>query len=228
VLVVAAIVLGVRRFREPRALLAGCLAAAAVLWVLGVFLTAGRPLVGLYYYERYYAPALPLAAAAIAYPLDAFFAQVRRRALAIAGGTLAWSVLVVPPVLALPWARASYLGETAVVDEVQVAIGRRLATEPGKVVWSQDAGAPRYFGGKTTIDLNRLNTPDLEHAPAPDLLVSSRWSIAIRGQVQAIAEYAPADLRDRQTVQQLYRCVPGGTFTLFVRDVKLISARCAD
>lgn len=48
------------------------------------------------------------------------------------------------------------------IDDVQVAIGRTLgAAAPGDVTWVIDAGAARYFGRGTIIDLIGLNTPQI-------------------------------------------------------------------
>ncbi len=52
------------------------------------------------------------------------------------------------------------------IDDVQVAIGRHLASaDPAEVVWAIDGGAVRYFGNAFVVDLLGVNTPPM---PGPD------------------------------------------------------------
>jgi hypothetical protein len=53
------------------------------------------------------------------------------------------------------------------IDEVQRALGTWIAahTEPGTWIATVDAGAVRYFGGRPTIDVMGLNTPEFYWTP---------------------------------------------------------------
>jgi hypothetical protein len=63
----------------------------------------------------------------------------------------------------LPAERDRYQRDAESIDAVQVAEGRYLAAAvpADAVVWVMDAGAPRYWGKHRTVDLGRLNTPEL-------------------------------------------------------------------
>lgn len=59
------------------------------------------------------------------------------------------------------------------IDDVQVALGRRLATLPSKVnFWAVDAGAVRYFGAPFVVDTIGLNTPEINGSASAAFLAS--------------------------------------------------------
>jgi len=166
--------------REPdaaAAAAAAALPAAAALVALAYVATVASIVrvttADIFYFQRYFAPALPLlivaatsgAATALTLAsrlLRALRPRVRLRALVVSCATLgAASVLV--ELLPLPAAHDRYEADVATIDAVQVALGHFLerATASSAVVWSMDAGAVRYWGQRFVVDLGKLNTPDL-------------------------------------------------------------------
>jgi hypothetical protein len=59
--------------------------------------------------------------------------------------------------------RARFADDVASINALQVTIGQWVDTNlpPSAVVWTVDAGAVRYWGRRRTVDLIRLNTPEL-------------------------------------------------------------------
>jgi len=114
------------------------------------------------YHQRYVLPVIPLIVAGL--PVLAIEAlsrllsppSVRVGRIAVLG-LLAVSVLVEAP------HRYERLAEdTRNIDDVQVAVGRALASaSPTDAVWAVDAGAVRYFGNAFVVDLMGLNNAPL-------------------------------------------------------------------
>lgn len=116
---------------------------------------------GAFYHQRYVIPALlPIVAALplVAWELVAR-AQFRGRAIVDAVAVLALMLVLAT---ASP-ARYRWLQNDAQnVDDVQVALGRALATAPASFnAWVIDAGAVRFFGNAFVVDMVGLNTPEL-------------------------------------------------------------------
>jgi hypothetical protein len=137
-------------------------AAAATAALSGVAYAAATSLgvrimaPGTFYFQRYLAPSLPLLCVGATLGLS-LVARRRGVVLVIAALTLAATFA------GLGRERARYAADVEDIDAVQVAIGRFLARAlpSDAIVWSMDAGAPRYFGQRRVVDLGLLNTPDL-------------------------------------------------------------------
>jgi hypothetical protein len=118
-----------------------------------------------FYYQRYVCPPLPLVVvsgvAAAAWMARALRGAGALRALAafaiLAGAGVADEVA--------GWRadRARFAADVQSTNDQQVAIGRWIDEHLRKeaVVWTIDAGAVRYWGRRPTVDLVRLNTPEL-------------------------------------------------------------------
>ena len=127
----------------------------------------------LFYYQRYLAPAVPLlivgASAGASIALGLLVRATRRLATHRAVGALRWGAggiaawAVAAEISGLPESARRFEVDVAAIDAVQVAMGRFIAaTVPaGRVVWSMDAGAIRYWSERVVVDLGMLNTPDL-------------------------------------------------------------------
>jgi hypothetical protein len=215
-------------------LVLGALALAVAAWFAALIPTLGLPLPSMFYYQRYYAPVLPLGAVAAAGALSEVACLTERALLRGALRALSLLLVFVPALGSLPEARASYARAVAQIDEVQVAVARRVGEAPrGAVLWTQDAGAPRYFGRELTVDLCRLNTPELLRTPdvppalAPDLVLvpPALWQLA--GDLDIVVDATPQPFVDRTSRQVLFRCVPGGSVTVSFRGVRIASSPCA-
>jgi hypothetical protein len=159
-----------------------------------------------YYWTRWTDPGVLGVAAAcalgIALGLHAFVAapgrlvRVQRAAIA----TLAVVVIAAIPRLVGSIAeRAERLGSDGrVIARMNIEPGRWIAehTPEGAVVGVNDAGALRYFGGRTTIDLMGLNTADVAFARVPRAALEQRidwlaiYPVLLR-QYPAFARFAP-------------------------------------
>jgi hypothetical protein len=129
-----------------------------------------------FYYQRYLLPAIPLL---LTGAVAAALSSIDMPRLAPGPGAVPrprWSrrwIAVAASIAALyffgqnlrGWsgARKQYADHVLTIDSVQVAVGRALNAElaPDATVWVVDAGAARYWGRRRTVDLMRLNTPDL-------------------------------------------------------------------
>lgn len=115
-----------------------------------------------FYHQRYVLPALGLMVAAlpvlVASALERFMPRLARQPAQVAMlGLLVLSVLVVSP-----FRYQALSNDAHNIDDVQVNIGRRLAsTEPDQVVWAIDVGAVRYFGNAFVVDLIGLNSAEI-------------------------------------------------------------------
>jgi hypothetical protein len=116
--------------------------------------------------------------------------------------------------------RARYAVNVADTDATELTLGRFVAALPaGAVVWTQDAGAIRYFGQHPTVDLNELNTPELfrgDPIPAawwPDTIVASLVSFTIEATPDTLDRvyevHAPSDPTNPLGAQSVFRCRPG-------------------
>lgn len=126
---------------------------------------------GSFYHQRYALPALPLLVAPLPMLFDVVARRWRGRAVyGVAHGTL-FAVLMASLLHDAPLRYARLANDTRNIDDVQVAIGRTLATMPAThVVWATDAGAVRFFGRPFVVDLIGLNTPELLGADAQRFL----------------------------------------------------------
>jgi hypothetical protein len=162
ILLLAALLMAVYVIGSPAAPASLQRAAAALL--VGLLFCAGSFLLvppvdpRAFAHQRYVLPVLPLLVAAVPVLLAAALerllpARVCRPVQAAVLVLLVLSLLVV--------ARLRYpvmSAEARKVDEVQVAIGRSLASaDPAHVVWAVDAGAVRYFGNAFVVDLVGLD-----------------------------------------------------------------------
>ena len=154
------------RYREARAPLA-LLAGGSLAFVLAVVSTRSYLPLG-YYWTRWTEPGVLGVAAAcalgIALALHAMSSAERRiRAGAIAALALV-IVASVPRLVGSIIERAARLGSDGrVIARLNVAPGRWIAahTPANSIIGANDAGAIRYFGGRTTIDLVGLNTQEI-------------------------------------------------------------------
>lgn len=115
-----------------------------------------------FYHQRYGLPAVALIVAALpTVCLGALtrFVSERPAALAYAAGAAA---VVLVLLVDAPLRFAKLDNDAHNIDDVQVAIGRELASLPAQAVtWTIDAGAVRYFGAGQMVDLMGLNTPEV-------------------------------------------------------------------
>ena len=224
--------LGLVRRRRFETALALAMVVTAIAWVLGLVLTISAPDPEAFYWQRYYAPALPLLLVGGVIGTTWLGQSLRVRIWLENGVSILMALLAfVPEVLDLPRMRERYGAAVEAIDQVQVKLGLDLAQRAGVVVWSQDAGAPRYFGRKRIVDLNRLNTPELlvtpEAAPSPSLVLLPSAMYALEGGLTEIVSAQPAVFRERVSRQTLFACPPGGHVTVTFRSTKLASASCA-
>ncbi len=203
-LAVRAVIVRAREGRPPRALASGSLPGAVAAlsgagYALVVALVLRIEAPQHFYFQRYFAPSLPtLLIAATLGVLSAIswagravgqIPAVPRRCvlsacLAAPGFWVAGSQIA----RLADW-RARYVSNVRAIDGVQVAIGSYIATELARdaVVWSMDAGAPRYWGQRRTVDLGRLNTPQLFEANE----IRSAWDasaiVVLDGPIRLVA-----------------------------------------
>jgi hypothetical protein len=112
-----------------------------------------------FYHQRYVLPGVMPAIAAIPLLADAALRRFVPK-FATLSSIAVMIVLLAVCGVATP-ARARHLANDAQnIDDVQVAFGKALASEPPtKAVWVVDAGAIRYFGRPFVVDMIGLNTP---------------------------------------------------------------------
>ena len=226
-----------RRARRVRSgpVLAGAMAASCIGWVSALILSTGLPVATMFYWQRYYAPILPVGLAGAILATACLAARIPARpAFRVAVLVVPTLMLVLPEGLALAGERARYASDVDAIDSVQVALGRRIAEAPAdEVVWSQDAGAPRYFGRHQVVDLCRLNTPELLTSPdvpvvlAPTLIVIPPALWHVDGRTVVVAEAQPDPYVDRTSRQVILRCPTGGHVSLSFNGVRVATAACA-
>lgn len=118
-----------------------------------------------YYFVRYAVPAVPallVAGFASLGLVRAFFDEPNKRLGARIMLSLAATALLLD-VAAYRSTLTSFTAQVRNIDEVQVRVGRAIASETSRdaSVWTVDAGAVRYFGDRRTVDLAGLNTRTL-------------------------------------------------------------------
>jgi hypothetical protein len=176
-----AVVARARKRRPPQAWASGSLPGAIAAlsgagYAIVVALVLRIELPQHFYFQRYFAPSLPpLLIAATLGILSALLwvggavgrlpAVPARWIVPVCVATLGVWVAWRQSARLADW-RARYVSDVGAIDAVQVAIGHYVASElaPDAVVWSMDAGAPKYWGQRRTVDLGRLNTPQLFEA----------------------------------------------------------------
>ena len=123
-----------------------------------------------FYHQRYVLPGVMLAIAAMPILVDGVLTRFAPRAPRVVAPLLA-AALAVAALASLP-ARARHLANDAKnIDDVQVAFGRQLPSQPVTgSVWAVDAGAIRFFGAPFVVDTIGLNTPQLLGAGAQPYL----------------------------------------------------------
>jgi hypothetical protein len=186
------------------------------------------------YHQRYVLPVLPLVVGSV--PILAH--DVARRWLPIPAGTVAYGVLLALVGVSLMIETSTryqrLANDARNIDDVQVATGQALASEPASdVTWAIDAGAIRYFGNTFVVDLMGLNNAQLlgveaqkyldEHRPRYVEIVPT-WSRldaqsarTMRGVVfQPTTSYTVTSLPAMQR-HWLGRCEPGVSGQLWVR-----------
>jgi hypothetical protein len=179
-LITAAAVAAMAFVLGPRQEPIGRLAAAALLAAL-VFCMVSFALVrpvdpGAFYHQRYVMPVLPLIVASTPLLLDSVVASFLSRAPVLAWVRTGAVALFGLAVLIDAPTRYWHLDNDARnIDEVQVAVGRALATaRPDQVAWAIDAGAVRYFGSAFVVDLIGLNNAELLGPAAQQFLDTHR------------------------------------------------------
>ena len=212
-----------------RRIVSGSTALLGVVYVTAISVMIPMTASGVFYFERYVLPAVPLlvtGAAAMAASLmdgriiSAAFgswrgvASLAARAAVGAGATL----LIVFQVSDWKRTAARYTSNVGDIDAVQIAMGEfvRKTVPPQKVVWTQDAGAIRYFGQRPTVDLDRLNTPELFHGDVIDVEWAAETIIVSPGALgivapaglleEAFVAHSPSDVGNALGVQIAYRC----------------------
>ena len=212
-LVAGAIVLGAiafaRRVRKggrpsrstERAFATGAFALAGMVYLVGVAAINVVRNPSSFYYQRYFAPPLPLlivAAVCATIALAAFVARAvapSRRTLIVVLPALLFIAAIVDDVLALPAPRVQYADDVRSINALQVTTGMyvRDHVSPNGVVWTVDAGAVRYWGGHRTVDLARLNTREAFHGTK---LPKEWWPEAIVTIPEVFQAFAPDGLLD--------------------------------
>jgi hypothetical protein len=141
--------------------------SGAVAWLSGLAFCAVSfalipPVDGdAFYHQRYVLPALLLLVGSLPVMADALAARIAPRVRSLAVGCVA-AVLAVVCIVSIPSRATRLANDASNVDDVQVAFGQALGgARPEQVVWAVDAGAVRYFGRTTVVDLIGLNTPEL-------------------------------------------------------------------
>ena len=235
----------------PRRMLAGATATLGVGYVAGVSMLMRLKGGGIFYFERYVLPPLPLlivgAVSAAMWAGEARLSELPsprvrallRRALRV----LTVGVFVLgfaAEASGMPELRVRYARDIADIEGLQVALGERMhALPPGAVVWSQDAGAIRYFGEHPTVDLNELNTPELfggagDRIPEawwPDAVIVSLGAFRVEardGVLDDVRVVAPSDPGNVLGEQHMYRCREGDAVVAVFRHGRRVAVgQCA-
>jgi hypothetical protein len=122
---------------------------------------------GAFYHQRYVLPVVPLLIAPIPVLADAVLQRYAARGL----GMALFALLLATLFLDAPVRYGRLTNDARNIDDVQVALGRSLASaSPSDVVWAVDAGAIRYFGNAFVVDMIGLNTPEMLGARSPEFL----------------------------------------------------------
>jgi hypothetical protein len=205
--------------RRPLAI--GAAAALGLTYAGGISALSYFENPGSFYYQRYVAPPLPLMIVA-GLAAAAWLARLLGR-VGSWPSTVLWGLAaagVAHEIAGWSADRARFAADVAATNAQQVAIGRWLDAQlpPGAVVWTIDAGAIRYWGRRPTVDLVRLNTPDLFDgtrvkkgwSPSAIVTIPATFQVATSGPLLDVAfvAHAPAAPPDRDDPgrQEVYRC----------------------
>jgi hypothetical protein len=126
-----------------------------------------------FYWNRYFMPWIPLLYLPIAVAVGETveWARARRWALAAPGAALLLAGCAAWP-RQMRFEAALLSRNCQDTDELQVALGKFIAAHaaPDDLVAANDAGAIRFFGGRTTIDLMGLNDHEILFGNRHDVL----------------------------------------------------------
>jgi hypothetical protein len=233
-----------------RRLVGGAAALLGVAYVAGISSIAHLRGGEIFYFERYVLPPVPLLV------VGAVSAAQRASALRLPAawgqGAKGWVAralrLFVPLALAVclavqttTWShtKTRYDVHVAGTDATEVALGLFVRELPaGAVVWSQDAGAIRYFGRHPTVDLNELNTAELfrgEPMPRawwPDAIIVSPVAFTVVASPGALEQafdvHPPSDPENPLGIQVVLRCRgQEGTVGVDRHGKRVADGRCA-
>jgi hypothetical protein len=157
---------GPAAIHERGAIMAGTVAALGLAYATGISALSFFENPHSFYYQRYVAPPLVLlivaAVASFSWPAQSMRRVVRER-FVVAATLVPTMVGVFDEALAWRDDRTRFAVDVASINAEQARIGRWIdSTLPAEaVVWTIDAGAVRYWGRRATVDLVRLNTPEL-------------------------------------------------------------------
>ena len=121
------------------------------------------------YHQRYVLPVIPLIVAGVPMLAIEALSRLLKPASARVARIAVLGLLAVSLLLEAPRRYERLAEDARNIDDVQVAVGRALASaSPADVVWAVDAGAVRYFGNAFVVDLMGLNNASLlgSHAQA--------------------------------------------------------------
>lgn len=236
-----------------RRLNVAALALAGVVYVVGIALTTRLSSPEVFYFQRYALPAVALlvvsAVCAGAWIVDGLgrpAARARARPWLKLAALV--TVLVGLGLEVSAWAgeHARYASDARDIDAVQVSVGRFLqrTLPPDAIVWSQDAGAIRYWGRRPTVDLAALNTPQVFHGSAvspewwPDTVVVAVGVLQVHappGLFDPIGQVrAPSNPDDPLGLQVVLRCRAAGAgdgedraFTITHGPDRMATGECA-
>jgi hypothetical protein len=187
-----------------------------------------------FYHQRYILPGVMILVAGLpslaigTIALAELDSRQKSRVLGVAGFVLLASFAIDYP------ARIGHLeSDCTNIDDVQVRVGKLMrGLGPDTVLWTADAGAPRYFSRGFVVDMIGLNTPELlgaertrylgEHPPTHivvlptvvDLVEASATPDAER--FSTSTPYTVTSFQPMST-QYLLRCAPGIRGVLEIR-----------
>lgn len=126
-----------------------------------------------FYHQRYALPGAALLVAALpalgVWAIDRVGRPSIRKWASVALAAVAGAGLA----LDLPGRLRHLENDARNIDDVQVAVGKSLATtSAGRHVWAVDAGAVRYFGAAFVVDMLGLNTPEVVAPAAAEYLAA--------------------------------------------------------
>ena len=192
-----------------------------------------------FYHQRYALPGVFLMTASLLLLIGGVVRQDARLRLAL---PVAIVTMAVPVALAAPARYTRIASDARNIDDVQVAMGKWLASSAAADnAWVVDVGAVRFFGNANVVDLVGLNTPELlgqgaqtflDAHPPKHIDIFTSWSDVVRANAvmparvfetstpYTVATYAPM----RQHV--LLMCEPGVEGRVHTRRGKF-NFRCA-
>jgi hypothetical protein len=241
------------RVRLRRAVGGGA-ALVGLGYVVGVAVVTNLGAPWTFYYQRYVLPPMPLlivgAVSAGAWASWSWRRRARLRGWSSRQRAVLGAVGFLGALATVTWEVAGWSAEAARyavdvkdIDALQVATGKFIHTKvpADGVVWSQDAGAIRYWGRRRTLDLGLLNTPELFHGaevdPAwwPDTIVVVPALLQVMSHPGLMDQIgtatAPSDPSNPAGIHIVLRCRPdeGQDRRVYVafRDTKLALGRCA-